>query len=98
MCGTNRTDAGAAHFGKLAQLENLDFSRAPKVGDATAKALAGLPLKKLGMSHTGLTDAGLMELVKIPTLENLYVAKSQVTKDGIEQAKAAAANQKLRIR
>ena len=61
-------------------------------------AIAKLPLKKLGMSHTGLTDAGLMEIVKIPTLQNLYVAKSQVTKDGMEKAKAAAANQKLRLR
>ena len=94
----NLTDAGAVHLAKLTKLENLDISRAPKVGDATAKAIAGLPLKKLGMSHTGLTDAGLMELVKLPTLENLYVAKSQVTKEGMEKAKAEAANPKLRIR
>lgn len=92
------TDAGALHLAKLTNLENLDISRAPQVGDATAMAIAKLPLKKLGMSHTGLTDAALMELVKIPTLQNLYVAKSQVTKDGIEKAKTAAANQKLRIR
>ena len=92
------TDTGAMHLASLTSLENLDFSRAPQVGDATAKAIAGLPLKKLGMSYTGLTDKALMELVKMPTLQNLYVAKSQVTKDGIAKAKAAAANPKLRIR
>ncbi len=94
----NLTDAGAAHFAKLEKLENLDISRAPQVGDATAGVLAKLPLKSIGLSHTGLTDAGLMELAGVATLQNLSVNKAQVTKEGIEKAKAAAANPKLRIR
>ncbi|MFT7678017.1 MAG: YHS domain-containing protein [Planctomycetota bacterium] len=83
LSGTGITDAGAAHLGRLSQVQRLNLSRT-KVSDAALGQLKGLAnLESLNLYSTGTTDAGLAQLVGLKKLRKLYLWQTSVSDAGV---------------
>jgi hypothetical protein len=70
--GTQATDEGLKHVGKMATLEALFIWDATSITDAGVAHLAGLKnLKKIHISRSRITDESLVLMSSLPRIEEL---------------------------
>ncbi|MHC4445656.1 MAG: leucine-rich repeat domain-containing protein, partial [Planctomycetota bacterium] len=82
--GTQLTDAGMVHLGKLHDLQRLEIYGS-NITDAGLAHLKGLTnLQHLDLFGSSVTDAGFVYLKQMSNLQELRLDLTQVTDKGIE--------------
>ncbi len=86
--GTQATDGGLKHIGKMASLEAIYFWDATSITDAGVAHLAGLKnLKKIHISRSQITDESLVLLSSLPMIEELSLQEGHFSDKGFLRLK-----------
>ena len=86
--GTQATDEGLKHIGKMTSIEALYFWDATSITDAGVAHLAGLKnLKRIHISRSQITDKSLVLLSRLPMIEELSLQEGHFSDNGFLRLK-----------
>lgn len=91
LIGTEITDDGLAHIGRLEELSDLDLTGS-NISRAGLLHLRGLSLTSLDLSHTGISDESVVVLSGFVRLKYLDISFTKITPSGEEQLRSALPN------
>lgn len=96
--GTQATDEGLKHIGRISSLEELFIWDAENVSDAGVAYLEKLKnLKNIHLSKAKITDESLRVLARLPRIETLSLQQNHFSDDGLAYLRATPSLKRLYV-